>query len=70
MESRDVLLKEGCGACDEKSIDDRNLAVEHVFHTFLVKEYEDSWGGGLLLIKKDIFRSAGLTQTECSDIIW
>ena len=46
MESRDVLLKEGYGTCDEKGIDGRHLVVERVFHLVWGIKYEDNWREG------------------------
>ena len=58
VELCDVLLKEGYGTCDEKGVEGGNLIVERIFHAFWGVEYEDSWRGGLLLMVRDIFRSA------------
>ena len=48
VESCNVLLEEGYGACDKNGIDSGHLIIECLFHAFWGVEYEDSWRGGYL----------------------
>ena len=42
VESRDVLLEEGYGTCDEEGVDRRYLVVKRVFDALWSVEYKDS----------------------------